>query len=200
MCSISAYNIYNIYRPRFGTWSYPKQEAVMETSTKAAQVAVLQKNNKKLMDREQVYLSKLRLDHIVIDHAPSFSPLWTSCYGDEDLASCRIWHAHQIYGLPVLALTQVGQIKKLAVMAHPTLLGRQVMQRYASYTCVRWLRKLEEGKWFLKMFPSIVLQPYASLNNSIVALSSPIGLFQSGGALGRRCSGKRAVAGWQGTI
>ena len=39
---------------------------------------------------------------------------------------------------------KVGKIKKLAVMAHPNKLGRQVLQRYASFVAVRWSRRLEE--------------------------------------------------------
>ena len=32
----------------------------------------------------------LRLDHIILDGAPRISPLWVSCYQDEDMAAW--WH------------------------------------------------------------------------------------------------------------
>ena len=44
-------------------------------------------------------------------------------------------------------MPKVGQIKKLAVMSHPQLLGKAVLQRYAAYCCTRWLRRLEDGSW-----------------------------------------------------
>ena len=42
--------------------------------------------------------------------------------------------------------SKVGKVKTFAVMAHPRLLGRQVLERWAAFACVRWLRKLNT-KW-----------------------------------------------------
>ena len=95
----------------------------------------------------------LRLDHICLDQAPILNPLFTSCYGDEDMVSwaCKcflgsthstlqeIWHT-------CMHITQVGKIKQFAMTAHPHLLGRQVIRRYVAYVCVRWLRRL--SKWY----------------------------------------------------
>ena len=64
-----------------------------------------------------------RLDHIVYDCAPEVSPLKLSCYTDEDA---------------------MGKLKKLAMISYPNQMGRQVLSRYAAYTCVRWLRRLTE--------------------------------------------------------
>ena len=64
-----------------------------------------------------------RLSHIILDNVKLASPLWASCYGDEDM---------------------VGRVKKLCLLSSAgPLLGRQVLRRYASYACVRWLRRLE---------------------------------------------------------
>lgn len=94
----------------------------------------------------------LRLDHIVLDGAPRISPLWVSCYQDEDMAAW--WHLGHFawpnlkfpvcYDTIFFESIKVGKIKKLAVMAHPNKLGRQVLQRYASFVAVRWSRRLEE--------------------------------------------------------
>ena len=65
----------------------------------------------------------VRLDHIVYDCAPEVSPLKLSCYTDEDA---------------------MGKLKKLAMISYPNQMGRQVLSRYAAYTCVRWLRRLTE--------------------------------------------------------
>ncbi|CAJ1459448.1 unnamed protein product [Effrenium voratum] len=62
-----------------------------------------------------------KLDHLVLDQAPKFNPLWASTYGDEDM---------------------VGRIKDFARRSHPNQLGRQVLDRYAAYCCCRWMRKL----------------------------------------------------------
>ncbi|CAL1141025.1 unnamed protein product [Cladocopium goreaui] len=64
-----------------------------------------------------------KLDHIVYDCAPEVSPLKLSCYTDEDA---------------------MGKLKKLAMISYPNQMGRQVLSRYAAYTCVRWLRRLTE--------------------------------------------------------
>ena len=37
----------------------------------------------------------------------------------------------------------VGKIKAMASIAHPNLLGRQVLERYSSFVCVHGLRKLQ---------------------------------------------------------
>ena len=53
---------------------------------------------------------------------------------------------------------EVGQIKKLASMAHPTKLGRQVLQRYSSFVAVRWLRKLESLRgWMCGMWHMYIM-------------------------------------------
>lgn len=62
-----------------------------------------------------------RLDHIVHDTAPTINPLRISCYADED---------------------GIGQVKRLAMASNPVGLDSQVMNRYAAYCCVRWLRRL----------------------------------------------------------
>ena len=55
------------------------------------------------------------------DSARIASPLKMACYVDEDC---------------------IGQIKRIAREANPQRLDVQVMQRYAAYCCVRWLRQL----------------------------------------------------------
>ncbi len=67
--------------------------------------------------------SHSRLDHICYDTAPVANPLGLSCYTDED---------------------GVGQIKRLAQASNPNGLDFQVLNRYAAYCCVKWLRKLTE--------------------------------------------------------
>ena len=64
-----------------------------------------------------------RLDHLCYDTAPDASPLKLSCYVDEDM---------------------VGKLKKFAMISHPVRMGEQVLNRYAAYCCVRWLRKLTD--------------------------------------------------------
>ena len=39
--------------------------------------------------------------------------------------------------------SKVGKIKTMAKMAHPKLLGRQVLTRYAAVVAVRWLRQMD---------------------------------------------------------
>lgn len=63
----------------------------------------------------------LRLDHLCLDHARYCNPLHISTYEDEDY---------------------VGKIKKLAMRSTPQNLGYQCLQRYAAYTCCRWLRQM----------------------------------------------------------
>lgn len=63
----------------------------------------------------------LRLDHLVIDQARVANPLPISTYTDEDF---------------------VGKVKRLCILAHPQNMSYQILQRYAAYTCVRWLRQL----------------------------------------------------------
>ena len=65
----------------------------------------------------------LRLDHLVIDQAPVANPLPISTYTDEDF---------------------VGKVKRLCILTHPQNMSYQILQRYAAYTCVRWLRQLTE--------------------------------------------------------
>ena len=48
--------------------------------------------------------------------------------------------------------SKVGKIKMMAKMAHPNLLGRQVLTRYAAFVAVRWLRQME-GAWEWKWKP-----------------------------------------------
>ena len=64
----------------------------------------------------------LRLDHLVYDVAPQTNPIKLSCYMDEDA---------------------VGKLKKLAMASSPQNMGEYVLSRYASYICVRWLRRTE---------------------------------------------------------
>ena len=64
----------------------------------------------------------LRLDHLVYDVAPQTNPIKLSCYMDEDA---------------------VGKLKKLAMASSPQNMGECVLSRYASYICVRWLRRME---------------------------------------------------------
>lgn len=64
----------------------------------------------------------LRLDHLIYDVAPQTNPIKLSCYMDEDA---------------------VGKLKKLAMASSPQNMGEYVLSRYASYICVRWLRRME---------------------------------------------------------
>ena len=64
----------------------------------------------------------LRLDHLCLDDAMRLGVLESSTYMDEDM---------------------VGKIKRFAMKSHPNGLGHQVLNRYAAYVCVRWLRLLE---------------------------------------------------------
>lgn len=65
----------------------------------------------------------LRLDHIVYDTAEFVNPILLSCYVDEDA---------------------VGKLKKLAMVSSPQKMGEHVLNRYAAYLCVRWLRMLTD--------------------------------------------------------
>mmetsp|Transcript_69496 Transcript_69496/g.153337 ORF Transcript_69496/g.153337 Transcript_69496/m.153337 type:complete len:153 (+) Transcript_69496:140-598(+) len=65
---------------------------------------------------------KHKLDHLVYDVAPQTNPIKLSCYMDEDA---------------------VGKLKKLAMASSPQNMGEYVLSRYASYICVRWLRRME---------------------------------------------------------
>ncbi len=65
----------------------------------------------------------LRLDHIVLDTAQYVNPIILSCYVDEDA---------------------VGKLKKLAMASSPQKMGEHVLNRYAAYLCVRWLRMLTD--------------------------------------------------------
>ena len=115
----------------------------------------------------------LRLDHIIIDGAPRVNPLWVSCYQDEDMAA---WLHLGHVAWPSWSLksqvcfdtngesSKVGKIKKLAVMAHPNKLGRQVLQRYASFVAVRWSRRLE--KWWITIKSTVVTNKSRVLNVS----------------------------------
>ena len=69
------------------------------------------------------WVCDLRIDHIAWGSAERLHPLTLSCYLDEDA---------------------VGKVKKLAMASHPNKLGRQVLERYACYICVRWLRRLTQ--------------------------------------------------------
>ena len=69
------------------------------------------------------YVDDLRLDHLVLDQAQFANPLLTSTYDDEDF---------------------VGKTKRLAMIASPVSLGHNVLERYAAYVCVRWLRQLTD--------------------------------------------------------
>ena len=64
----------------------------------------------------------LRLDHLVYDVAPLANPIKLSCYADEDA---------------------VGKLKRLAMASSPQNMGEYVLNRYAAYVCVRWLRRME---------------------------------------------------------
>ena len=64
----------------------------------------------------------LRLDHLCYDTAPRQSLLMASTYADEDM---------------------IGKIKQFAARSHPVRLGFQVLNRYAAYTCCRWLKEME---------------------------------------------------------
>lgn len=91
----------------------------------------------------------LRLDHLCLDQARVISPLWSSCSTDEDLVT-RLQNCMFLFKrcASLRCSIEVGKIKCIAVMSHPRRLGRQVISRYACYTCVRWLRKLEmDGNW-----------------------------------------------------
>lgn len=41
------------------------------------------------------------------------------------------------------AIIKVGKVKSSAKIAHPRLLGRQVLARYASFVAARWLHQME---------------------------------------------------------
>ena len=41
------------------------------------------------------------------------------------------------------AIIKVGKVKSSAKLAHPRLLGRQVLARYASFVAARWLHQME---------------------------------------------------------
>ena len=85
-----------------------------------------------------------RLDHICIDAAERICPFWASCYGDEDLAPwLKPSGSMMAYHVCVAVAFEVGKVKNLAKTAHPRLLGRQVLLRYASFVTARWLHQLE---------------------------------------------------------
>ena len=99
-------------------------------------------------------LCESRMDHIAMDQSQFVNPLAISCYGDEDLATCLQYHWFaRFYCFDVcstahyyLCKSKVGRIKGFALLAHPNLLSRQVLIRWASYVCVRWLRRLDQTK------------------------------------------------------
>lgn len=100
----------------------------------------------------------LRLDHIVMDGAERMSPLWVSCYSDEDMVACRLFLlafsgvcmqvfvrvsvARALACSTLCISTKVGKVKSMAMMATPRLLGRQVLERWASFVAIRWSRQL----------------------------------------------------------
>lgn len=67
-------------------------------------------------------IGPVRLDHLCFETAPRFSLLMASTYADEDM---------------------MGKIKQFAMRANPVRMGYQVLNRYAAYTCCRWLRQME---------------------------------------------------------
>ena len=59
----------------------------------------------------------------MLDVAPRVNPLPLACYGDEDC---------------------MGSVKRLAQISSPTKLGLNVLQRYCSYVCCRFLRQMTQ--------------------------------------------------------
>lgn len=104
--------------------------------------------------RHHILFVQLRLDHLVLDSSKRIGPLWASTYCDEDMVPKR-WFIDSscfllcLLPIAMVALAKVGKVKSLARMAHPRLLGRQVLSRYASFVAVRWLRQLEGVRWIL---------------------------------------------------
>ena len=105
-------------------------------------------------DPRRAYLSKNvipailipRLEHLVYDQIVVTSPLRTSTYGDEDLAPC-LHSPLPVRSKSMLGHAQVGRIKMLGCLCHPTGLGLQVLYRYSAYIGARWQRKLLERDW-----------------------------------------------------
>lgn len=60
----------------------------------------------------------------------------------------------------------------MAKMAHPRLLGRQVIERYAAFVAVRWLRKMD-GSWKKYRYHYNM-----ALNGPLLSLPSGAGLTQ----------------------
>lgn len=88
---------------------------------------------------------------MVLDGSQRIGPLWASCYCDEDMASQLNMFYVPCFTCVLLFFSRtesknkskVGKIKMMAKMAHPNLLGRQVLTRYAAFVAVRWLRQME---------------------------------------------------------
>ena len=95
--------------------------------------------------------------------------------------------------------SKVGKIKMMAKMAHPSLLGRQVLTRYAAFVAVRWLRQME-GAWEWKWKPFWTIYIYTPIDPWFAPIHLVLAWLWRWQSSTARCRPKRAGERWKGQV